>query len=105
MLGGMADVGTPTTTVPVFGLRHRLALALDHSGVSIHEMADELGVSRNTVGNYLAGRTRPAKAVLRVWAMRTGVPFEWLAGAEVSTKVTIDECYSHHPAHSARLAA
>lgn len=91
--------------MPVFGLRHRLALALDHSGVSVHDMADELGVSRNTVGNYLAGRTMPHKAVLRVWAMRCGVPFEWLAGVEVTPKLTIDECYSHLLAHSARLAA
>lgn len=92
--------------VPVFGLRHRLALALDYSGVSVHDMADELGVSRNTVGNYLAGRTTPHKAVLRVWALRTGVPFEWLARGEVDPKLTIDECYSHLPVHAwARLAA
>lgn len=67
----------------MFGLRHRLALALDHSGVSVHDMADELGVSRNTVGNYLAGRTRPAKAVLRVWALRTGTPYEWLSEGRI----------------------
>src|SRR5690606_11588498 len=78
-LVGMTDVGAPTTTVPAFGLRHRLSLALDHADVSVQEMADELGVSRNTVGNYIAGRTRPHKAVLRVWALRTGVPFTWLA--------------------------
>lgn len=81
----MADVGT-TATVPHFEMRHRLGLALEAADVSVHEMADELGVSRNTVGNYLAGRTRPHKAVLRVWALRTGVPYEWLAGGDSTSK-------------------
>lgn len=46
-------------------------------------MAAELGVARNTVGNYLAGRTSPARSVLRVWALRTGVPFEWLLNGDI----------------------
>lgn len=46
-------------------------------------MADYIGKSRNTVGNYLAGRSKPDLAVLRVWALRCGVPLEWLrTGAE-----------------------
>jgi transcriptional regulator with XRE-family HTH domain len=42
-------------------------------------MADYLEVGRNTVSNYLHGRTQPSAAVLRVWALRCGVPYEWLA--------------------------
>lgn len=42
------------------------------------EMAHLLDVSGNTVGNYLAGRTTPSTAVLRVWAMRCGVPLDWI---------------------------
>lgn len=45
-------------------------------------MADILGVSRNTVSNYLHGRTRPPQLTLRVWAMRTGVPLAWLVTGE-----------------------
>jgi transcriptional regulator with XRE-family HTH domain len=55
-----------------------MGLALEASDVKVAEMADELGVGRNTVGNYLAGRTQPSRSTLRVWALRTGVPFEWL---------------------------
>lgn len=69
---------THTTPVPHFEMRHRLGLALEHADVSVQAMADELGVSRNTVGNYLAGRTQPSTAVVRVWALRTGVPYAWL---------------------------
>lgn len=61
-----------------------MALALEASDVKVSEMADELGVGRNTVGNYLAGRTNPTRSVLRVWALRTGVPFDWLLTGHVA---------------------
>ncbi len=74
----MTNFAKDTGVVPRLELRHRLGLALDYARISVSEMADELGVSRNTAGNYLAGRTRPNRAALRVWALRCGVPFEWL---------------------------
>lgn len=64
--------------IPVFDKADRLAKALQHAHVSIQEMADELGVSRNTVGNYLARRTPIPRASVIVWSMKTGVPFKWL---------------------------
>lgn len=77
----LADQGNP---VPRFEMRHRMGLALEAGDVKVSEMADELGVGRNTVGNYLAGRTKPTRSVLRVWALRTGVPFDWLLTGHVS---------------------
>lgn len=65
--------------VPVFGMRHRLALALETADVSNEQMADEVGKSVTTIRNYLGGRTHPGRAVLVTWALRCGVPFEWLA--------------------------
>lgn len=67
-----------TTTIPRFERRHRLALALDHADVPVGEMATVLGVSRNTVGNYLSGRTKPPTSAVKLWAMRCGVPYEWI---------------------------
>lgn len=55
-----------------------MRIALEHAHVSMGEMADLLEVSGNTIGNYLAGRSIPSAAVLRVWAMRCGVPLEWI---------------------------
>lgn len=73
-------------TIPQFTLGDRLAKALDVSGTSVTEMAETLGVSRQTIGNYLAGRTHPKLAVLRVWADVTHVPVEWLRdGSETET--------------------
>jgi transcriptional regulator with XRE-family HTH domain len=46
------------------------------SGVSSQEMADILGVSRNTIGNYEHDRTSPNKATILIWAQTTGA--DWL---------------------------
>jgi transcriptional regulator with XRE-family HTH domain len=73
-------MATPESiTTPQFHLGDRLRKALDHSSTSVQAMADELGVSRTTVSNYMALRTSPNRATLRVWALRCGVPFDWLA--------------------------
>ena len=77
----MADLPAHTRfDVPEFETRHRMQLALERAGVSPHEMAGYLAVSRNTIGNWLAGRTRPPVSALRLWAQKCGVSYEWLAG-------------------------
>lgn len=49
------------------------------------EMKDILGVSPATMTNYLSGKTRPKDGMLRQWAMRCAVPFDWLRyGIEAS---------------------
>jgi transcriptional regulator with XRE-family HTH domain len=71
--------------VPAWELRHRLARALEAAGVSVDEMAAELGVHRNSVFNYTSGRRTPKRSVVRVWSLRCGVSFEWLLSGEVPT--------------------
>lgn len=63
---------------PQFQLKHRLALAMEIADADRDAIATELGVHKNTVANYLRGETRPSRSVLRVWALRCGVPFDWL---------------------------
>ena len=67
-----------TTAVPEFQTYDRMRKAIEVADVPIVTMADELGVSRETISRWLNGRTKPSRATLRVWALRTGVPFEWL---------------------------
>lgn len=67
-----------------FGTADRLNKALTVAGISSNEMADYLGVGRNTISNYINGRTRPRKATIRDWARRTGVPCEWLETGHIS---------------------
>lgn len=55
-----------------------MALALEHAGVSPEEMANEIGRGITTIRNYLSGRTKPPTAAVKVWAMRCGVPYEWI---------------------------
>lgn len=74
----MSETAT-TTGVPGWDLRHRMARALEWSGVTTEEMGDEIGRGERTVRNYLSGATNPSRAVLVVWAARCGVPLDWLA--------------------------
>jgi len=61
-----------------FDLADRMRRALRVSDVGVQEMADYLGVARNTVSTWINGRIIPNKQTLRLWAMRTAVPFAWL---------------------------
>lgn len=61
-----------------FGLGDRLAKSLHVAGITSNDMADELEVSRTTISNYLNDRTHPKRLYLRMWALKTGVPIEWL---------------------------
>lgn len=66
-----------------FTLLDRLSKALDASGTSVQDMAEALDVSRNTVGNYLSGRSKINKLQIKEWAIRTGVPRQWLETGEL----------------------
>lgn len=64
--------------VPQWDLTDRLRKSLQHAGLTPQEMAAYLGVSRNSVWNWLGGRNQASPQTVRLWAMRTGVPYEWL---------------------------
>lgn len=59
-------------------LGDRLYKSLRVSGLSNADLADELGVSRNTIGNYIADRTEPKDGQVKLWALRTGIPYQEL---------------------------
>ena len=66
-----------------FDLADRMRRALRISGVTVQDVADYLGVARNTVSTWINGHIVPSKQTLRLWAMRTGVPFAWLETGQV----------------------
>ena len=66
-----------------FDKSDRLSKALKLGKVSSNEMAAHLDVSRTTISNYINGRTEPKRSQIRDWALRTGVPMEWLETGEV----------------------
>jgi transcriptional regulator with XRE-family HTH domain len=79
-----------TTVVPEWDLADRMRKALRESGVSVGEMAEYLGVYRSTLSKWLGGVTTPKAGMLRLWAMRTGVDFEWLCAARDSNPEPAD---------------
>lgn len=72
------STSTEGSAVPQWDLTDRLAKSLKESGMSVQKMADYLDVHRNTVSAWINGRTPISTQSLRLWALRTGVPFIWI---------------------------
>lgn len=69
---------------PAWDLADRMRKALRHSGLGVSEMADYLGVGRNTVSTWINGWISPSTQTLRLWAIRCDVSFDWLrSGADI----------------------
>ena len=83
-------------------LADRMRKALRVSGVSNAEMAEYLGVSRNSVSGWINGTYEPRIAFLRLFAMRTGVPFEWLQTGKAPSSPDGDDGASLLSQHSVR---
>ena len=66
-----------------FDQADRLRRALRISDVSVGEMAEYLDVHRNSVTNWINGHTKVPGPVLKLWAMRCGVPYAWLKDGTV----------------------
>lgn len=64
--------------VPIWTLGDRLRKAREHAGLEQLELAHDIGVSRNTVANYEHDKTKARRPVVLAWAVRCGVPMEWL---------------------------
>ena len=67
-------------TAPAWDVADRMRKALRSADISVQAMSAYLGVSRTSVSNWINGRVEPSLQTVRLWALRTGVPYEWLAG-------------------------
>jgi transcriptional regulator with XRE-family HTH domain len=86
--------------------------ALRESGAGVQEMADYLGVTRNTVGTWINGHIEPSTQTVRLWAMRCGVSYGWLKTGEHDSHPStggylpeIAQIVDLHPAYLQRPAA
>lgn len=76
----MSVMTQQTGAIPELTPGWRLQMALAHAGVSVEEMAEELGVHRGTVSRWLNDRGAPPRAAyVKMWALRTGVDYRWLS--------------------------
>lgn len=72
-----------TGDIPVFTIGDRLRKARERVGLSQSDFAAEIDVSPRSVSNYESEAVTPKKIVLKAWALRTGVPLEWIETGEV----------------------
>lgn len=72
----------PAGRIPSWDLHDRLGKALRDSGLGVSDMAEQLGVSRETIGRWVNGRGAPKRGSLVAWASVTGVDFRWLETGE-----------------------
>lgn len=64
--------------IPQWTIADRMDKAMRNAGLTVGEMATYFDVHRNTVSGWINGRIKPDTRTLRLWAVRTGAPYEWL---------------------------
>ncbi len=69
--------------IPQWTMADRLRKARDHAGLSQAELADAIGVSRNSISSYETGSIQPRRIVLNAWSLTTGVPLAWITTGEM----------------------
>ena len=69
--------------IPEWDTADRMRKSLRSAGMSPGDIARYLQVGGNTVSTWLNGRIRPSAQTLRLWALRTGVPFAWLCHGDL----------------------
>lgn len=74
----VVTIGGGTPHIPQWDMYDRLAKSLKSAGLSVADAAEYFDVHRNTVSGWIHGRINPDTRTLRLWAMLTGVPYEWL---------------------------
>ena len=81
----------PTAFVPPEWTQgDRMHKSLRLTGISVQEMADYLGVARNTVSTWINDRNTPNQRTMMLWAVRTGYPQHWLERGHVLGELPLE---------------
>lgn len=81
----MTTMSDRSPGVPEWDLVDRLSKAMRVRGLTnATEMAELLGMHRNSVQDYLRGKRSPDRRTMMAWAMSCGVSYEWLETGSVS---------------------
>jgi transcriptional regulator with XRE-family HTH domain len=75
---------TESNGIPEWTIGDRLGKTRRAAGVSSSEMCEYLGIHRNSLNAYERDRSRAPLAILRLWAIKTGYPLEWLQHGELA---------------------
>lgn len=78
-----AIISRSATRVPEFDVHDRARKARVSAGMQQADLMDVTGISLTSITNVENGKVAPRKSTLRLWAMATGVSYEWLMTGEV----------------------
>lgn len=65
-------------SIPEWTVGDRLRKAREHTGMDQAQFAEHAGLSRTGVSNAEVGKSVPRRSTLRVWALASGVPLQWI---------------------------
>ena len=71
-------LGVTEPALPLFHVGDRMRKSMQAAGYSVQDMADYLDIGRGAVSKWLNGKIMPSRQTRLLWAMRTGVPVDWL---------------------------
>lgn len=63
---------------PTVEVYHRMRIARQHAGLEQGDLAERIGVSRNTISNAENNRVQPRRLLINAWALACGVPVSWI---------------------------
>ncbi len=92
-------------SVPEFDVIDRLHKAMRERGTSATRLAEDLGVHRNTINNYLSGKSRLDRRTILAWAMACGVSPVWLEHGTINPPPTSGHARTCGSLSALRLAA
>ena len=79
------------TLTPTFTLGERLRKARTDARLDQVELAERLGIARNTLSNYETGRSVPTFDIAYHWARMTAVSLDWLADGMAAEESRLSE--------------
>lgn len=81
--------------VPEFDVHDRARKARVSAGMEQRDLSEASGISMTSISNIEIGKVAPRRTTLMLWALATGVSYEWLAtGVDGGKSVTTAyQCY------------
>jgi transcriptional regulator with XRE-family HTH domain len=72
-----------TAQLPRWDLADKMRKSLRHAGLGVQDMADYLDVDRSTVSTWINGRIEPDSRTMKLWSLRTGIPYTWFCHGDL----------------------
>ena len=72
--------------IPQWTVADRLRKAREMTGMDQGQFAEHAGLSRTGVNAAEGGKTTPRRSTLKLWALSTGVPLQWIETGEAPSR-------------------